>query len=79
MFPVVVLLVQQLQNLEEIKILAGLSIEFASVINWSEGSGARSLFVNQIYPPAIDALVTGMVKAVWQIALPEALFLLQCD
>ena len=36
-------------------------IDVASVINLSEGSGARCKFVYQIYPPVIDILVTGMV------------------
>ena len=33
----------------------------ASVINLSQGAQARWKFVYQIYPPAIDTLVTGMV------------------
>ena len=40
-----------------------LAIEVASINNLSEGWGARCWYVYQIYPPAIDTLVTGMALA----------------
>ena len=50
----------KLQSYMEKRTCVAVIIEVTSVINLTQGARPRWKFVYQIYPPAIDTLVTGM-------------------